>query len=429
MWATFVNAWRNKEIRQKLLFTLMIVAIYRFGSVAILVPGIDTDGLRTLFDQYAQQGNLLGYFNVLSGGALSFATLFALSITPYINSSIIIQLLTVAIPALERLSKDGGEEGKKKIAAITRYATIGIGLIQSFTYYILLNNNNLLTKPGVWSAIVIIASFTAGSAIIMWLGEKITDHGIGNGISVLLFVGILSRVPSGIQYVVNYYAQGGWYILAITGVLVLLLAMVVFIVFMTEGERRIPVQYAKRMVGRKMYGGQSTNLPIKVNMSGVLPVIFASTLLSLPATIIGFVGPAEGTFWAKVGDIFASTHPVYIVLYILFIFGFAYFYSIIQFNPVEVANNLKKNGGFVMGYRPGKPTSDYIAKILNKITFIGAAFLMIVAAFPLIFASATGMSSITIGGTSLLIVVGVALELQQNLETQLMMRHYKGFLE
>ncbi len=429
MWNTFVNAWRNPEIRKKLLFTLMIVVIYRFGSVAILIPGIDTEGLRVLFDTYLESGNLLGYYNILSGGALSYATLFALSITPYINASIIIQLLTIAIPALERLSKEGGEEGKKKIASITRYTTVVIGLVQSFTYYILLSNNDLLINPSVWSAIVIIASFTAGSAIIMWLGEQVTDKGIGNGISILLFVGIVARFPQIGMTIFSYFAQGGWYILLMVAVVLLLLAMIVFIVVVTNAERRIPVQYAKRMVGRKMYGGQSTNLPMKVNMSGVLPVIFASTFLALPGTIISFVGPAEGSFWYGVQRWLTQTHPFYIVLYLLFIFGFAYFYSVIQFNPVEVSNNLKKNGGFVMGYRPGKPTSDFLMKILNKITFIGAVFLAIVAGFPLIFSSATGIVAISIGGTSLMIAVGVALETVQQLEAQLLMRHYKGFLE
>jgi preprotein translocase subunit SecY len=429
MWSTFVNAWRSKDVRQKLLFTLFILVIYRFGSVAILIPGIDTDGLRLLFDQYSESGNLLGYFNVLSGGALSYATLFALSITPYINASIIIQLLTVAIPALERLSRDGGEEGKKKLAAITRYSTVVIGLIQSFTYYILLKNNNLLTETGVWQAIVIIASFTAGSAIVMWLGEKITEKGIGNGISMILFAGILSRIPSLVRYIIGYISMGGWYILGMVGLVVGVLAMIVFIVYMTDGERRIPIQYAKRMVGRKMYGGQATNLPMKVNMSGVLPVIFASTLLSLPSTIIGFTQPREGGFWDGVGKVFTSTHPVYIILYILFIVAFGYFYAMIQFNPVEVANNIKKNGGFVTGYRPGKPTSDYLTRIEHKITFIGSSFLVIIAALPLIFGAITGMTNIAIGGTSLMIAVGVAIEFYEQIETQLMMRHYKGFLE
>ena len=429
MWNTFVNAWRNAEIRKKLLFTLLIVVIYRFGSVAVLVPGINVEGLRVLFDTYLESGNLLGYYNILSGGALSYATLFALSITPYINASIIIQLLTIAIPALERLSKEGGEEGKKKIAAITRYATVGIGLIQSFTYYILLRNNNLLYDTGLWNAIVIIASFTAGSAIIMWLGEQITDKGVGNGISILLFVGIVARFPQIGGTIFAYFRQGGWYILLMALVIVLLLVMIVFIVVVNDAERRVPVQYAKRMVGRKMYGGQSTNLPMKVNMSGVLPVIFASTFLALPATIIGFVGPREGSFWDGVKNWLTQTHPFYIVLYILLIFAFAYFYSVIQFNPVEVSNNLKKNGGFVMGYRPGKPTSDFLTKILNKITFIGAVFLAIVAGFPLVFSAVSGIVAISIGGTSLMIAVGVALETVQQIEAQLLMRHYKGFLE
>ena len=276
---------------------------------------------------------------------------------------------------------------------------------------------------------MIIASFTAGSAIVMWLGEQITENGIGNGISILLFVGIVARFPQIAMTIFAYFAQGGWYILLMALVIVLLLAMIVFIVVVTDAERRVPVQYAKRMVGRKMYGGQSTNLPMKVNMSGVLPVIFASTFLALPATIIGFTGPAEGGFWYKVGLWFQQTHPFYIILYLLLIFGFAYFYSVIQFNPIEISNNLKKNGGFVMGYRPGKPTSDFLMKILGKVTFIGAAFLAVVAVFPLIFSAATGIIAISIGGTSLMIAVGVALETVQQVEAQLMMRHYKGFLE
>lgn len=429
MFKTFMNAWRIPELRKKLLYTLMIIVIFRFGSVVLLVPGINTEGLRILFDTYTQQGNLLGYLNVLTGGSLQNATIFAMSITPYINASIIIQLLTVAIPALERLAKEGGEEGKKKINFITRISTIAIALIQGFTYYVLLKNQGLLTKTGVWNAIVIILCFTAGSAIVMWMGENLTEKGIGNGISMILFAGIVARAPQLIFGLYSYLIMGGWYIVATIAVVLIFFAMIVFIVFVTNAERRIPIQYAKRMVGRKMYGGQSTNLPMKVNMAGVLPVIFASTLLSFPGTIIQFASPAEGTFWYKVGQAFSQTSWIYIVLYLLLIFGFSYFYSTIQFNPIEVANNLKKNGGFVMGYRPGKPTSDFLMKILNKITFIGAAFLAAIAVLPAIFGAVTGMSTVVIGGTSVLIVVGVALETSKQLEAQIMMRHYKGFLE
>jgi preprotein translocase subunit SecY len=339
------------------------------------------------------------------------------------------QLLTIAIPALERLQKDGGEEGKKKLAAITRYSTVGIGLLQGFTYYVMLRNQSILTQTGFWPAVVIIISLTAGAALVMWLGELITDHGIGNGISVLLFVGILSRIPSMIMYMISYASQSVGYLIGMIALIIVAAALVIFIVWVNDAERRIPVQYAKRMVGRKMYGGQSTNLPMKVNMAGVLPVIFASTLLMFPATIIGFLNPAEGTFWYKVGRFFSAGSWSYVILYTLLIIGFGYFYSVIQFNPVEVANNLKKNGGFVMGYRPGKPTSDYLSRILSKITFIGSIFLIIIALLPVIVGMCTNIQVITIGGTSLLIAVGVALELYQQLEAQIMMRHYKGFLE
>ncbi|MEA4822890.1 MAG: preprotein translocase subunit SecY [Clostridiaceae bacterium] len=429
MFKTFANAWRIPELKKKILFTLLIVAIFRFGSVVLTVPFVNIEQLRLLFDQYTQSGNLLGYFNVLTGGALQNATLFSMSITPYINASIIIQLLTVAIPALERMQKDGGEEGKKKLAAITRYSTVGIGLLQGFTYYIMLKNQSLLTRTDFWSACVIVVSLTAGAAIVMWLGELITDHGIGNGISDILFVGILSRIPNTILYMIEYAGKGTAYLIGMIAIVPVALALVVFIVWVSNAERRIPIQYAKRMVGRKMYGGQSTNLPMKVNMSGVLPVIFASTLLMFPGTIISFLNPAEGSFWLKVEHFFSPTSWSYVIMYTLLIVGFGFFYSLIQFNPVEVANNLKKNGGFVMGYRPGKPTSDYLSRILSKITFIGSVFLIIIALLPVILGIATDITGITIGGTSLLIVVGVALEIYQQLEAQIMMRHYKGFLE
>jgi len=429
MWQTLVNAWRTPDLRKKLLFTLMVVVIYRFGSVVLTVPYVDLESVRLLFDAYTTDGNLLGYLNILTGGALSNATVFAMSITPYINASIIIQLLTVAIPALEKLAKDGGEEGKKKIAAITRYSTIGLGLIQGFTFYILLRNQYLLTRTDWWSAIVIILSFTAGSAIMMWLGEMVTDKGIGNGISIILFVSIIARMPALIASIWSYAITGVWPAIAMVIFVIVALAMIVFIIYVNDAERRIPVQYAKRMVGRKMYGGQSTNLPMKVNQSGVLPVIFASTILMLPGTIIQFMNPTEGTWLYSLGQFFSAQSWFYIIMYSLLIIGFGYFYSSIQFNPVEVANNLKKNGGFVMGYRPGKPTSDFLAKILSKITFIGAVFLILIAVGPILIGKFTGMSTITLSGTSVLIMVGVALETVNQLEAQLMMRHYKGFLE
>ncbi len=429
MWQTLVNAWRTPELRKKLLFTLLVVIIYRFGSVVLTVPYVDLESVRLLFDSFTADGNLLGYLNVLTGGALSNATIFAMSITPYINASIIIQLLTIAIPALERIAKEGGEEGKKKIASITRYSTVVLGLIQGFTYYILLKNQHLLTRTDIWSAIVIILSFTAGTAIVMWLGENITEKGIGNGISILLFVSIIARIPALVQTVIAYSMMGLWQALAMVLFIVVALAMIIFIIYVNSAERRVPIQYAKRMVGRKMYGGQATNLPIKVNLSGVLPVIFASTILMLPGTIIQFMNPAEGTWLYSLGQFFRADSWFYIIMYVLLIIGFGYFYASIQFNPVEVANNLKKNGGFVMGYRPGRPTSEFLTKILSKITFIGSVFLVVIAVGPILIGKFTGMNAVTLSGTSILILVGVALETVQQIEAQLMMRHYKGFLE
>ena len=423
---TLRNAWRIPDLRRKMLFTLFILLIFRFGTV-IPVPFIDFQLLKQAFQQY--NDTLLGYFNVLSGGALSSATIFALSITPYINASIIMNLLTVAIPALERMVKDGGEEGRKKIASITRIVTVLIGLIMGFTYYIMIRNQNLLTRTDVWSAVVIIMSFTAGTAFIMWLGEQITEFGIGNGISIILFAGIVSRGPSLVTTLVNLFTAGTVSILGLFLMFAVALAIVMFIVFMTNAERRVPVQYAKRVVGRKMYGGQSTHLPIKVNMSGVMPIIFASSILQFPGTIAAFLTPKEGTFWAFFANFFNTSSISYMVLYFLLIIGFAYFYSAIQFNPIEVSNNLKKNGGFIPGFRPGKPTSDFIARVGNKVTLLGALFLGVVALVPLMIGSFGGVRGLAIGGTSILIVVGVALETVKQIEAQMIMRHYKGFLE
>jgi len=374
------------------------------------------------------ENTVLGLYNVMSGGAFSSATIFALSIQPYINASIIIQLLCIAIPALERMAKDEGEEGKKKINNITRYSTVAIGLLQGFAYYILIKNNNLLSETGVWQGIVIVLTFTAGSALIMWLGEQITEFGIGNGISIILFASIVSRFPtSGITMVSNLAAGTlKWWVLVL--MLIGALLLIVLIVIVNNAERRIPVQYSKRVVGRKMYGGQSTHLPMKVNMSGVLPVIFAQSIASLPATIAALIGKRDGWFL----DLFDTKGLVYAFIYFLLIIFFSYFYSTIQFNPIEVANNLKKNGGFIPGYRPGKPTSEFIQKVLNKITLFGAIYLSIVAVTPYIishFSNAAQNSGISLGGTSIIIVVGVALETVQALENQMLMRHYKGFLE
>ena len=411
-----------------MLFTLFIILIYRIGN-AITVPFVNTGLLAAYFE--SMQNTVLGLYNVMSGSAFSMATIFALSIQPYINASIIIQLLTIAIPALERLSKEGGEEGKEKIQKITRYSTVAIALIQGFGYYVLIKNNGALMESGAgfWAALVIVLTFVAGSSLLMWMGEQITEFGIGNGISVILFISIVSRFPNRIANVISALSNtpSKWWIYLL--MLIGIVAMVILIVIVTNAERRIPVQYSKRIVGRKMYGGQSTHLPIKVNMSGVLPVIFASTIASLPATIAAFV-PAWKDGWFI--NFFDTDGIPYMVIYFLLIIFFSYFYSTIQFNPIEVANNLKKNGGFIPGFRAGRPTSEFISKVLNKITLFGAIFLAIVALVPLIvsFCSPTAKASgVSLGGTSMIIVIGVALEIVKALETQLMMRHYKGFLE
>ena len=426
---TIRKAWAVPELRKKIVFTLLILLIFRIGN-AIPVPYVDTDLLGNYLDSMST--TVLGLYNVMSGGAFAQATLFALGVQPYINSSIIIQLLTIAIPALERLAKEGGEEGKKKIASITRYATVAIALLQGFGYFMIMKNYSLLgvAEPNIWHALVIIVSFVAGSSFVMWIGEQINEFGIGNGISMILFAGIISRVPTGAGTLMSMAQSSSmgwlWAILMVLGMLL----MIALIVFVSDAERRIPVQYAKRQVGRKMYGGQSSHLPMKVSMSGVLPVIFAQSIASLPATIAAFLpAPAEGSFWAGFLKAIDTQSVLYMIFYFLMIIGFAYFYSTIQFNPVEISNNLKKNGGFIPGFRPGKPTSDFISKVLNKITLFGAIYLSIVAIVPLIVGKFAGAYNIAIGGTSVIIVVGVALETVKALENQMLMRQYKGFLE
>ncbi len=417
------------ELRKKILYTLFILLIFRFGS-CIPVPFIDTQMLDAYFQTAAISGSMLDYLNMFTGGGLSNATIFAMSITPYINASIILQLLTVAIPALERMVKDGGEEGRKKIASWTRYVAVALGLLQGFAYYAMLRSNALLSNTSVLAAAAIILTFTAGTALIMWLGEHITQNGIGNGISIILFAGIISRGPSLISTFINLFQGGASGIVSAILMIVVGLAIIVFIVFMSNAERRIPVQYAKRVVGRKMYGGQSTHLPIKVNASGVMPIIFASSILSLPQTIAMFWQPETGTIGYHIMNLFSQTNPFYIVVYGLLILAFAYFYASIQFNPIEIANNLKKNGGFIPGFRPGKPTSDFITKALGKVTFVGALFLGVVAILPLIVgAISPTLSNVALGGTSVIIVVGVALDTVKQLEAQMLMRHHKGFLE
>ena len=428
MFQTLKNAWAMPELRKKILYTLFIILIFRFGS-CIPVPFIDTQLLAQYFEQASTNGSMLGYLDMFSGGGLSRATIFAMSITPYINASIILQLLTVAIPALERMVKDGGEEGRKKIASWTRYVGVLLGLLQGLSYYALLRNQGFLSDKGVLAAVTIIMTFTAGTALIMWMGEHITQKGIGNGISIILFAGIVSRGPSLMRTLGNLFQTGTSGIVSAILMIIIGIFIVVFIVFMSNAERSIPVQYAKRVVGRKMYGGQSTHLPIKVNASGVMPIIFASSILALPQTVSMFWQPEAGTVGAHILNLFSQRSVVYIVLYALLILAFAYFYASIQFNPIEIANNLKKNGGFIPGFRPGKPTSDFIAKVLNKVTLFGAIYLGIVAICPLIAGKLLGNSGLAIGGTSVIIVVGVALETVRALESQMMMRQYKGFLE
>ena len=417
------------ELRKKILYTLFIILIFRFGS-CIPVPFIDTQLLAQYFEQASTNGSMLGYLDMFSGGGLSRATIFAMSITPYINASIILQLLTVAIPALERMVKDGGEEGRKKIASWTRYVGVLLGLLQGLSYYALLRNQGFLSDKGVLAAATIVMTFTAGTALIMWMGEHITQKGIGNGISIILFAGIVSRGPSLMRTLGNLFQTGTSGIVSAILMIIIGIFIVVFIVFMSNAERRIPVQYAKRVVGRKMYGGQSTHLPIKVNASGVMPIIFASSILALPQTVSMFWQPEAGTVGAHILNLFSQRSVVYIVLYALLILAFAYFYASIQFNPIEIANNLKKNGGFIPGFRPGKPTSDFITKALGKVTFVGALFLAVVALLPLIVGAVnSSLSNVALGGTSVIIVVGVALDTVKQMEAQMLMRHHKGFLE
>ena len=465
---TIRKAWGIPELRKKIVFTILILLIFRIGN-AITVPYINTAALKAHLD--AMGSTYFGLLNTMSGGAFSMATVFALSIQPYINSSIIIQLLTIAIPALERMAREGGEEGKRKIQSITRYTTVGIAILQALGYYFMMKRYSLLAvgAEGIWPALVIIVSLIAGSSFVMWMGEQVNEFGIGNGISIILFAGILARVPSMISGMIkgvqtwssirsgaitaealkaSYQAVYSGYseeqiqtmvdntmnsAIAPWGIVLMIvgmLALIVFIVFINDAERRIPVQYAKRQVGRKMYGGQSSNLPMKVSMAGVLPVIFAQSIASLPITVWSFIGvPEKGTVSYSIYQAIDTKSVIYMVVYFVMIIGFSYFYSSIQFNPVEIANNLKKQGGFIPGFRPGKPTVDFIKKVLNKITLFGAIYLGIVAICPLIAGKLIGNNSVAIGGTSVIIVVGVALETVKALESQMLMRQYKGFLE
>ncbi len=440
MFKTIRNAWSIPDLRKKLLFTLLIIIVFRIGSV-IPVPFLDSAALAEAMGNITSGNTMLAYINTLSGGAFANATLFAMGITPYINSSIIMQLLCVAIPPLERMSKEG-EAGRRKIGTITRYVTVGLGLVQGTAYYLYLKNT--VTESGkhittfnegfdMWfSAIVIVLVFTAGTALMMWLGEQINKYGIGNGISMLLFAGIVAQLPATISTLGQYWglaAEGSTQFYVLVPLWVLIFVAVIWVItFMQDSERRIPIQYAKRVVGRKMYGGQSSHLPIKVALGGVLPIIFASSILSIPGTINLFLNIKDG-FWGAFFAAFNTSGWLYMVLYFLLIIMFAYFYTTIQYNPIEMANNLKSNNGTIPGIRPGAPTADYIKNILSRITLIGALFLAFIALLPHIYGAATGMGQMSIGGTSIIILVGVALETVKQLESQMMMRHYKGFLD
>ena len=421
MFQTLANAWKITELRKKIIFTLLILLIYRIGN-AIPVPFIDTAMMAQYFE--ANLANtILGFYNTMAGNAFSQASVLALGIQPYINSSIIIQLLTIAIPALERMAKEEGEEGKKKIERITRYTTVALGVLLGIGYYSIVKNSHMLVADatGFLPALVIVLAFTAGSSVVMWMGEQITEFGISNGISMILFANIISSLPDTLMVL---FTMKWWMAIIVTVIMALL---VLFIVFINDAERRIPVQYAKRVVGRKVYGGQNTNLPIKVAMSGVLPVIFAQSIASLPATVCAFTGKTSGWWY---DNVFSNTSWIYTVCYGLLIFFFSWFYSTIQYDPVEISNNMKKNGGFIPGFRPGKPTADFIKKVINKIVVFGAVYLAVVALLPIIGGNLmTDVRSLAIGGTSVIIVIGVALETVKALEAQMLMRHYKGFLD
>ena len=442
MFKTLVNAWKVADLRKKILFTVAILVIYRFGN-AVPIPFINAEALSQLFMDNGENV-LYGYLNLLTGGSFTSCTIFALSITPYITASIIVQLLTMAIPALERMIKEGGEEGRKKQAKIMRYAAVALGLIEGFVYYLTLYRNNIIAEGvfvaegGTFDTIlvgaIIVMTFAAGTAVVMWLGELINDHGIGNGISMILFAGIVSRLPVSIGTIWSFIGGGsklnvGNLIIAVV-LLLVSVVLVGFVVWVTTAEPRLTVQYAKRVVGRKIYGGQSSYIPMKVNMTGVMPIIFASSIVSIPAMIAGFFNaPAEGSFWDVFLDIVNAPSPVYIVLYFLLIIAFSFFYAYAQFNPIEIANNMKQNGGFIPGLRPGRPSAAYISRVLKNVTVLGAVFLGLVAVLPIIVSAFSAeLSNMALGGTTLLIVVGVALETVNQLETQLVMRHYKGFL-
>ena len=431
MFEVFRNAWKVAELRKKILYTLFIIVIFRLGS-CVFVPFLDNAQIAAILNQ-GDGGSLLNYLDTMTGGSLSQGTLFAMSITPYINSSIIIQLLAVAIPALEKLGKEG-DEGRKKLNKITKFVALGLGVVQAVAFYFYFRNSGVVAYTegfeGVLAAVTIISCFVAGASLIVWLGDQINEKGIGNGISMILFAGIVARGPSAVLSLIQSMTADMKNAIFVPIILIIFILMIGLVVLMTNAERRIPVQYAKRVVGRKMYGGQSTHIPVKVAMAGVMPIIFAMSIMSLPQTICSFFGiyGDKDTFWDGFVRLFSQSSILYAVLYFLLIIGFNYFYIAIQYNPVEIANNLKKNNGAIPGIRPGKPTSDFIQNSLSKISLIGAIFLAFIAIFPIIFQQLSGIN-VSLGGTTMLIVVGVALETVRSLESQMMMRHHKGFLE
>ncbi|MDD2457204.1 MAG: preprotein translocase subunit SecY [Eubacteriales bacterium] len=424
---TLKNAFKIPDLRKKLLFTIGILIVYRLG-IRVPVPGIDQEAFTALIERFGQLGSFL---DIISGGAFKQVSIFAMGITPYVNASIIMQLLTVAIPALERLQKEG-ETGRKKIQQMVRYLTVGLAMIQAIAYWYATRMASSSTLPGFLNAILVVVSFTAGTAFIMWLGEQINEKGIGNGISLIIFAGIITGGPNALKMLFGYFQN--WSVtanifvsifatVAVVAVFVVIIALVVFV---QSAERRIPVQYAKKVVGRKMYGGQNTYLPIKVNQAGVIPVIFAISIVSLPSTLVslfGGTGPVAEWFMNFSGN------PFYYIFYALLILGFTFFYSMVQFNPIEIANNLQKNGGFIPGIRPGRPTSDFISRTARRLNWIDGLFLIVIVLFPVLLSGVTKAQGIWFGGTAVLIVVGVAIDLVNQLESQMVMRHYKGFLD
>ena len=428
MFKVFGNAWRVPELRKRMLFTLLVIVIYRLGA-NVMVPFINSTAVQHMFSSAAVQGSLFGYFSMLAGDAFSQATLFALGVSPYITASIVIQLLTIAIPALERIAKSG-PEGQARISRYTRYVTIALAVVTSYGYYATLKSQRMIENTGFFAALVIIACHTAGACLVMWLGERIDEKGIGNGISLILFANIVSTGPTlaanMFSLLTGSFSVGN--VLGVLAAIVMMLVIITLVVFFSNSERRLPVQYAKRQVGRKMYGGANTHLPIKIMMGGVMPVIFASAIVSLPSTLALIIG---GGFQTWVQNWFSSGSVIYVLVMFVLIIAFAYFYIAISFNTVEVANNLKNNGGTILGYRPGQPTAQYIQKVVNRITLIGALFLSFMSIFPILMSwtNNAALSMLVYGGTSVIIAVDVALQTTRDIESETTMRHYKGFLE